>query len=127
MNKNQLENATSQTEITVRDLDITAAEYQLHKQTREKYHVGMVIMEGSFSAVKHCSNKQSSKEFLLRVVEKARVFGRDDKILQEVAIMRQLRHDNVLTIVDYWETKEDICMVMEPIEVCQHSHTGGSS
>lgn len=110
-------NGTSQTEVTLKDLDALAAEVQLYKQTKEKYHVGMIIMEGAYAAVKHCSCKQENRDLLLRVIQKAKVFGCDDKILQEINIMRMMRHENVLTVLDYWENSDEMCMVMEPIEV----------
>lgn len=89
----------------------------MHKLTKEKYNVGMAIAEGSFATVKHCTAKQEHKEFLLRVIHKASVFGQDDKVLQEVEIMRMVRHENVHTVLDYWESSSEICLVMEPVEV----------
>lgn len=113
------ENIPSQTEDTiVQDLEASAAASQLHKLIKEKYNVGMAIAEGRFAVVKHCSDKEDNKEFLLRVIYKVRVFGKDDKILQEIDIMRMIRHENVLTVQDYWESIDEVCMVMEPIEVC---------
>lgn len=111
---------SSQADLTCpeQDLETSASASQLHKLTKEKYHIGMAIAEGSFAVVKHCTDKQQNKEFLLRAIKKASVFGRDDKILQEVEIMRMTRHENVLSVQDYWETGTEICMVMEPIEVC---------
>ena len=80
----------------------------------------MAIASGCFASVKQCSEKEDGRNYLLRVVYKARAFGQDDKLLQEVEIMRLIRHENVLTVQDYWESSSEICMVMEPIEVMQH-------
>ncbi len=101
--------------------DHSLSEIQLYKETRDKYEVGMIIIEGSFAAVKNCSSKQDKREFLMRVIQRARVFGCDDKIIQELKIMRMMRHENIMTVVDYWENSEEMCMVMEPIEVGFHS------
>lgn len=98
-------------------MDASAAALKLHKQTKDKYIVGMVIAEGTFAAVKHCSDKHENRDFLLRVIQKARIFGQDDKILQEIDIMRMIRHENVLAVLDYWESSNEMCMVIEPIEV----------
>lgn len=99
------------------DRDVLAAVAQLHQQVREKYQVGMVIEEGFFASVKICTNKHENMDFLLRVIQKGKVFGQDDKILQEMSIMRMMRHENMMTVLDYWETSGEYCMVMEPIEV----------
>lgn len=101
----------------MQDMEASAAASQFHKQIKEKYNVGMAIAEGKFAAVKYCCDKADNKEFLLRVIHKARVFGKDDKILQEIDIMRMIRHENVLMVQDYWESADEVCMVMEPIEV----------
>ncbi len=77
----------------------------------------MPIAEGNFAAIKLCIDKEQNKELLLRVTKKSRVFGKDDKILQEIEIMRALRHENVMTVQDYWENSDEVCMVMESIEV----------
>ena len=74
-------------------------------------------MEGSFVSVKYCKNKEN-KDFLLRVIHKAKTFGCDDKIEEEVKIMKRMRHKNVLAVLDYWECDDEMSMVMEPIEVC---------
>ena len=77
----------------------------------------MAIATGCFASVKQCSDKEDGKDYLLRVINKTKVFGQDDKILQEIEIMRMLRHENVLSVVDYWETNSEMSLVMEPIEV----------
>ena len=112
---------SSQVDLT-EDLDSSTAAAQLHHLTKEKYHIGMSIVEGSFATVKHCTDKQENSDFLLRVIQKASVFGHDDKILQEVEIMRMVKHGNVQSVLDYWETSSEMCMVMEPIEVCGYGY-----
>ena len=97
---------------------LAATAFQEHfKHTREEYYVGMPIAEGHFATIKHCRDKKFGKEFLLRVIHKAKVFGMDDKVLQEVEILRMMRHENVLTLRNYWENMDEMCMVMESIEV----------
>jgi len=98
-------------------MDASATAAWLYKKTRDKYGLGMVIEQGSFSAVKSCISKEDGRDYLLRVVHKGKVFMRDDKILQEIKILRMLRHNNVMGVVDYWESSSEHCMVMESIEV----------
>ena len=98
------------------NIDALAAVAQLYKKVRNKYQVGMVIQEGYFASVRFCTSKHKSTDYLLRVIQKAKVFGKDDKILQEIRIMRMMRHENVMTVLDYWETSREYCMVMESIE-----------
>lgn len=111
----------SQTEDVPHDLDASSvALSQLYKHTKDKYYIGMPIALGNFAAIKNCSDREENKEFLLRVIQKAKVFGKDDKLLHEIEIMRMIRHENVLTVQDYWESMDEVCMVMESIEVKLH-------
>ena len=109
----------SQTEgSTTQDiLEASSAAASLYKHTRDRYYIGMPIAEGNFATIKNCTDKDENKEFLLRVIQKAKVFGKDDKLLREIEIMRMIRHENVLTVQDYWESMNEVCMVMESIEV----------
>lgn len=88
-----------------------------NSQRRENYAVGSVIAQGWFAAVKECHNKLSRKEYSLRVVGKARVFGQEDLIRKECEVLRIMKHENVVQVVDSWETSDEICFVMEQIEV----------
>ena len=58
------------------------------------------------------------QQYSLRVVNKAGIFGHEDLIRQECEISRSLKHENLVQVVDGWETSDDICMVVEHIEVC---------
>lgn len=121
---NSRENVLNDMDDTAHDLDASSGvASQYYKHTKEKYYIGMAIAEGNFAAIKLCSEREENKEFLLRVIQKAKVFGRDDKMLQEIAIMRMIRHENVLTVQDYWESMDEVCMVMECIEVSQLHYT----
>ena len=92
-------------------------DHQLNRQTREKYQVGITINEGQFASVKTCKGKADEKEYLLRVISKANVFWHDDLILREIRIMTKLRHQNIMQVVDQWESSDEMCLVMEQIEV----------
>ena len=67
--------------------------------------------------VKECHNKLSRKEYSLRVVSRARVFGQEDLVKKECAVLHVMKHENVVQVVDSWETSDEICFVMEQIEV----------
>ena len=110
----------SQTQLALKSLSLVQSEdtFQSSKQTREKYQVGMTLSEGNFAMVKQVKEKTKEKELLLRVINKAKVFGREDLILREVTIMKMLRQENVMQVVDHWETSDDMYLVVENIEVC---------
>ena len=95
----------SQTEFALKSLSLSQSTDIFHssKATREKYQVGMTLSEGNFAVVKQCREKTTEKEYLLRVINKAKVFGREDLILREVTIMKMLRQENVMQVREFVE------------------------
>lgn len=112
----------SQTELALKSLSLSQSTgaFLSNKHKRDKYHIGMILSEEHFATVKQCEEKATGKEHLLRVVNKAKVFGREDLILREVTIMKMLRQENVMQVLDHWETTDDMYLVIEQIEVSQH-------
>ena len=92
-----------------------------HSKKKEKYVVGMLVAEGNYAIVKQCKEKASNRHFVLRVINKAKVFWQEDLVNNELKIMKSLRHENILQVVDDWETSDEICLILEQIEVGNNS------
>ena len=84
---------------------------------KDSYTLGPVVAEGRFAVVRECRHKVTGRQYSLRVVSKAGVFGSDDLIWRECEVLRGLRHCNLVQMVDGWESSDDICMVAEHVEV----------
>ncbi len=67
--------------------------------------------------IKRCTEKLTGREYLLRVINKAKIFGSDDMIHAEVEVMKMLNHDNIMKVADDWETTDHIYLLMEDIKV----------
>ena len=106
--------SASQTDINT---EVEASCNARHSKKKEKYTVGMLIAEGNYAVVKQCKEKASNRRFVLRVINKAKVFMREDLINIELKIMKSLRHENILQVVDNWETSDEFCLILEQIEV----------
>ncbi len=79
------------------------------------------MLEGRYANVQTCTSKSNDQEYFVRVINKAQIFWKDDTILREIKILTKLKHEHVMTVIDKWETADDICMVMESTEV-QYTH-----
>lgn len=111
----QRQNSTaSQTDFST---DLEASSNSRHSKKKEKYTIGMLIGEGNYAVVKEIREKKTNRDLVLRVINKAKVFGQEDLITNELKIMKTLRHENILQVVDDWETSDEICLVLEQIEV----------
>ena len=84
---------------------------------RESYRVGSVVGEGHYVVVRDCHHKVTGQHYSLRVINKAGVFGHEDLVLRECQLLRGLKHDNLVQMVDGWESSDEICLVAEHIEV----------
>jgi len=73
-----------------------------------------LIGHGAFAVVfKGKSDQDEKKPVAIKVIQRSRI-GKQDKLLgKEVEILKKLKHDNIVCLLDYEETKETICLVME--------------
>ncbi|XP_040296741.1 serine/threonine-protein kinase 36 isoform X2 [Bufo bufo] len=83
----------------------------------EKYHVLELIGEGSFGRVYKGRRKYSGEVVALKFIPKV---GRSEKELKglkrEIQIMRDLRHPNIVRMLDSCETEREVVVVTEYAE-----------
>ena len=88
----------------------------------ENYHVLQPIGEGSFGRVFKGRRKQSGQIVALKFIGKR---GKQDKDLQslrsEIEILKRLRHENIIMLLDAFETNHEFCVVTEvKIQIYTH-------
>ncbi|RQM15904.1 hypothetical protein KXD40_005531 [Peronospora effusa] len=80
----------------------------------ENYHILERIGEGSFGKVYRGRRKYSGHIVALKFVTKQGKSVRDLKNLrQEITILRQLNHCNIIAMMDSFETDKEFCIVTE--------------
>ncbi|RMX51397.1 hypothetical protein pdam_00020807 [Pocillopora damicornis] len=83
----------------------------------ENYHVLELIGEGSFGKVYKGRKKYSGQVVALKFIPKV---GRSEKELKnlqrEIDIMRNLEHENIIKLLDSFETPKEVCVVTEYAE-----------
>lgn len=80
----------------------------------ENYHVIDLVGEGSFGKVykgrRRCTGQITAMKFIMK-------HGKSEKdirnLRQEIEILRQLKHENIIQMLDAFETKTDFCVVTE--------------
>ncbi|XP_078533036.1 serine/threonine-protein kinase DCLK2 isoform X2 [Lissotriton helveticus] len=82
----------------------------------EKYKVGKVIGDGNFAVVKECVERSTGKEFALKIIDKAKCCGKEHLIENEVAILRQVKHPNIIMLIEEMDTPTELYMVMELVK-----------
>lgn len=80
-----------------------------------KYEIGRMLGQGTFAKVYYAKNIETSESVAIKVIKKDQVRkeGLMDQITREIAVMRLVRHPNVVELKEVLATKRKIFFVME--------------
>ncbi|XP_057429664.1 serine/threonine-protein kinase TIO isoform X3 [Lotus japonicus] len=80
----------------------------------ENYHVIELVGEGSFGKVYKGRRKHTGKTVAMKFIMK---HGKTDKdihnLRQEIEILRKLKHENIIQMLDSFESPQEFCVVTE--------------
>ncbi|XP_064200717.1 serine/threonine-protein kinase DCLK2-like isoform X1 [Anguilla rostrata] len=82
----------------------------------DKYKVGKVIGDGNFAVVKECVERSTGKEFALKIIDKAKCSGKEHLIANEVAVLRRVKHPNIIMLIEEVDTPTELYLVMELVK-----------
>ncbi|XP_074485526.1 serine/threonine-protein kinase DCLK2 isoform X1 [Sebastes fasciatus] len=82
----------------------------------EKYNIGKVIGDGNFAVVKECVERSTGKEFALKIIDKAKCSGKEHLIENEVAVLRKVKHPNIIMLIEEVDTPSELYLVMELVK-----------
>uniref|UniRef100_A0A672FCS3 Serine/threonine-protein kinase DCLK2 n=1 Tax=Salarias fasciatus TaxID=181472 RepID=A0A672FCS3_SALFA len=82
----------------------------------EKYKIGKVIGDGNFAVVKDCVERSTGKEFALKIIDKAKCSGKEHLIESEVAVLRRVKHPNIIMLIEEVDTPTELYLVMELVK-----------
>lgn len=86
-----------------------------------KYEPGRVLGDGNFAIVKSCKQKNSPHEYAMKIVDKAKLKGKEQMIENEIDIMKKCNHPNIVKLFEEYETKSEIYLIMELVKVRLYS------
>jgi len=80
----------------------------------EDYHILHQIGEGSFGKVFKGRKKQTGQIVAMKFISKKNKSEKDlANFRQEIQIMKKLRHENIILLLDYFETPQQFCLIVE--------------
>ncbi|KAI4495668.1 hypothetical protein M0802_008503 [Mischocyttarus mexicanus] len=88
----------------------------LPQPLRLHYAVGRVIGDGNFAVVRHCIHKATGAEYAMKIVDKYKCQGKETMLASEVAILRQVCHPNIISLIAEQETMDQLFLVMELVK-----------
>ncbi|KAJ3692154.1 hypothetical protein LUZ60_012504 [Juncus effusus] len=80
-----------------------------------RYEVGRLLGQGNFAKVYYAKNSKTNEEVAIKVMDKEKIFksGLVSHIKREIAILRRVRHPNIVQLHEVMATKSKIYFVME--------------
>jgi len=71
---------------------------------RDAYKIGKVLGEGAFGEVRLCTHRESGEKRAVKVLRKDAMDEEETKAMQnEINILRDLDHPNIVKIYEYFE------------------------
>lgn len=82
----------------------------------EKYDIGRPIGDGHFSIVYCCMNKTTQEFCALKLIDKLKCQDRDDMIYNEVKILKQLNHPNIVKLIEEFDYSKQLYLILELVQ-----------
>lgn len=82
----------------------------------ERYEIGGPIGDGHFSVVYRCKNKETNEDCALKLIDKLKCRGRDDMIYNEVKILKELSHPNIVKLIEEFDYSMQLYLILELVQ-----------
>merc|ERR1719383_1055716 len=92
------------------------------KAVLDRYSLGKQIGDGNFAVVRTCRARYGASvglmgsEFAMKVIDKAKLGGKEEMVRSEVSIMKRCSHPNIVQLFEEYETNDSIYLVMELVK-----------
>ncbi|KAG9263704.1 serine/threonine-protein kinase DCLK1a isoform X1 [Astyanax mexicanus] len=82
----------------------------------DRYRVGRMIGDGNFAVVHECVERSTGRAYALKIINKGKCRGKEQMIQNEVAILRRVKHPNVVLLIEEMDTYSELYLVMELVK-----------
>ncbi|XP_064481421.1 serine/threonine-protein kinase DCLK1-like [Ornithodoros turicata] len=90
--------------------------FELAESVRNLYIVNHMIGDGNFARVHECIQKSTGVAYALKIIDKNKCKGKEQMIANEVAILRQVKHPNIVQLVEEFDFECELYLVMELVK-----------
>ncbi|CAH1775078.1 unnamed protein product [Owenia fusiformis] len=85
-------------------------------RVQDKYIIGKTLGDGNFAVVKQAELKSTGVNYAMKIIDKAKLKGKEHMIENEIALMRECNHPNIVKLKEEFETGKNIFLVMELVK-----------
>ncbi|KAA6391848.1 MAG: putative CBL-interacting protein kinase 8, partial [Streblomastix strix] len=80
-----------------------------------KYQIGPTLGEGTFGKVKQAKNIVTGEVVAMKILDKDRILRNHmaDQLKMEISMMKKLRHDNIVQLIEVLTSKTKVFIVLE--------------
>ncbi|XP_073335775.1 serine/threonine-protein kinase DCLK1a isoform X3 [Pagrus major] len=82
----------------------------------DRYKVGRTLGDGNFAVVRECVEHSTGREYALKIINKGKCRGKEHMIQNEVAILRRVKHPNIVLLIEEVDTYNELYLVMELVK-----------
>ncbi|KAM8897786.1 serine/threonine-protein kinase DCLK1a isoform 2-T2 [Spinachia spinachia] len=109
---------------SVEDIDETVSEAEVlvdevpavPSYISDRYKVGRTLGDGNFAVVRECVEHTTGREYALKIINKGKCRGKEHMIQNEVAILRRVKHPNIVLLIEEVDTYSELYLVMELVK-----------
>ena len=62
--------------------------------------------------------RQSKQTYALKIINKDKCRGKEHMIENEVSILRRIKHENIIQLIEDFDVNSEFYLVMELVQVC---------
>uniref|UniRef100_A0A3Q3J8P1 Serine/threonine-protein kinase DCLK2 n=1 Tax=Monopterus albus TaxID=43700 RepID=A0A3Q3J8P1_MONAL len=82
----------------------------------DRYKVGRMLGDGNFAVVRECVELSTGRAYALKIINKGKCRGKEHMIQNEVAILRRVKHPNIVLLIEEVDTYSELYLVMELVK-----------
>uniref|UniRef100_A0A672P4R8 Serine/threonine-protein kinase DCLK2 n=1 Tax=Sinocyclocheilus grahami TaxID=75366 RepID=A0A672P4R8_SINGR len=90
--------------------------YTFPSSISDRYKVGRMIGDGNFAVVHECVEHSTGRAYALKIINKGKCRGKEHMIQNEVAILRRVKHPNIVLLIEEMDTYSELYLVMELVK-----------
>jgi len=80
----------------------------------DRYELKDLLGTGAFSQVRLAESKsESGKLYAVKIIDKTALKGKEDSLENEIKVLRRLKHPNIVQLLETYEDKSKVYLVME--------------
>ncbi|KAA3676113.1 doublecortin-like kinase 3, partial [Paragonimus westermani] len=80
---------------------------------QKRYHIGRILGDGNFAVVRLARRRETGQLYAMKIIDKAKLKGKENMLQNEISIMHQCNHPNIVRLIEEFETPNEVWLAME--------------